>query len=84
MTVVGFVLGKAYGILTLSSAASTFLIFSLGLGMMTGILSLRTFGNERVVFWREAAAGAAMGLSPLYYFIAKNIVEVPRLFLPTA
>ena len=84
MSIVGYVLGVAYGKISLSSAASTFLIYSLGLGMMTGILSLRIFGNERIIFWREAAAGAGMGLSPLYYFIGKNIVEVPRLFMLTS
>jgi hypothetical protein len=41
------------------------------------------FGAERVVFWREAAPGAGMDLSPLPYFIGKNLVELPRLAILT-
>lgn len=58
-------------------------MFSLGLTMTVGLASLRVFGNERVVFWREAAPGAGMGLSPLPYFLGKTAVELPRLALLT-
>jgi hypothetical protein len=51
--------------------------------MTVGLASLRVFGNERVVYWREFAPGAGMDLSPFPYFIAKNVVEVPRIALLT-
>jgi len=42
-------------------------------------MSLSTFGRERTVFWREASSG----LSPLAYFLGKNIADLPRqLILP--
>lgn len=40
---------------------------------------MRVFGNERVVFWREAG----MNLDMFAYFLAKNVVELPRLALLT-
>jgi hypothetical protein len=49
---------------------------NLALGLTISIASLRVFGNERVVFWRESASGSGMQLDKLAYFIAKNLVEV--------
>ena len=48
----------------------------LAIGLTTIISSTRCFGNERIVFWREAAAG----MSKPAYFIGKTIAEIPRLF----
>mmetsp|Transcript_60846 Transcript_60846/g.104825 ORF Transcript_60846/g.104825 Transcript_60846/m.104825 type:complete len:497 (+) Transcript_60846:2-1492(+) len=79
----GAFLGAASGVISLQSLAQTSLMFSLGLCMTVGLASLRVFGNERVVFWREAAPGAGMGLSPLPYFIGKTVVEIPRLCILT-
>jgi hypothetical protein len=47
---------------------------AMGLGLTVSIASLRVFGNERVVFWREAAF-----IDVSAYFISKNIVELPRI-----
>jgi len=80
----GAFLGAASGTINLTSLAQANLMFSLGLTMTIGLASLRVFGAERVVFWREAAPGAGMDLSPLPYFIGKNIVELPRLAILTA
>ena len=33
------------------------------------------------IFWREAAPGVGMGIPKASYFIAKCVVEVPRLAL---
>ena len=54
---------------------------SLALGLTVSIASLRVFGNERVVFWRESAPGSGMKLSKLAYFTAKNVVELPRILV---
>ena len=52
---------------------------SLAIGLTTIISSTRCFGNERVVFWREAASGLNRGAS----FLGKNLSELPRLlFIP--
>lgn len=58
-------------------------MYSLGLGMTIGLASLRVFGNERVIFWREASDGSGMGLNPFPYFIAKTITEIPRIMILT-
>ena len=80
----GAFLGAASGTISLKSLAQTNLMFSLGLTMTVGLASLRVFGAERVVFWREAAPGAGMDLSPFPYFIGKNLVELPRLAILTS
>jgi len=65
----------------LDSLNSTLAIYSLGLGLTCSLASLRVFGMERVVFWREAAPGSGMGLDSIAYFVGKNLVEVPRLVI---
>lgn len=79
----GLFLGAANGAVELKTLGQALLMYSLGLGMTVGLASLRVFGNERVVFWREAADGSGMGLSPLPYFIAKNMTELPRIAILT-
>ena len=79
----GAFLGLASGETHLASLAQTSLMFSLGLCMTIGLASLRVFGNERVVYWREAAPGAGMHLSPLPYFLGKTLIEIPRLMILT-
>jgi len=62
------------------SDLTKFLTFSaMALGLTVSIASLRVFGDERVVFWRESAPGSGMNLDMFAYFMAKNIVELPRL-----
>ena len=80
---IGIFLGYAYDTGEMSDVPNTSLMFSFGLSLGVGLASLRVFGAELLVFWREAAPGAGMGLSRLAYFMGKNIVEIPRIFLLT-
>ncbi|KAJ3124578.1 hypothetical protein HK098_000974 [Nowakowskiella sp. JEL0407] len=48
--------------------------------MFTGItVGVSTFGNERVVFWRERSTG----LQTFPYFMAKLIADLPRILIAT-
>merc|ERR1711865_469754 len=49
---------------------------SMAIGFTTIQSSLRLFGGERVVFWREVSSGS----SRLAYFMGKNLADLPRLF----
>merc|ERR1712070_953312 len=80
---VGGVVGTMMEQMQLSSMSVTLLMYSMALGLMTSLACLRTFGSERVVFWREAAPGAGMNLDPLAYFIAKILVDLPRIIILT-
>lgn len=53
---------------------------SMAVGFTTIQSSLKLFGNERVVFWREASAGS----SRTAYFLGKNLSDLPRLLLVPA
>jgi len=79
--VTGMVLGRLYNDVELGNLAATSLVYALGLGMTIGLSSLRVFGSERVVYWRECASGSGMNLNPLAYFIGKNLVDLPRIML---
>jgi hypothetical protein len=79
----GLFLGFSYGVWTLPKLAQNHLFYSLGLALTVGLASLRPFGAERIVFWREVSPGAGMNLNPLPYFLAKNLVEIPRLIVLT-
>lgn len=59
------------------------MILWLGIGMQLflAVSVLRVFGNERLVFWREASLASGMALSPAAYFLGKDIVQIPRLCL---
>ena len=61
---------------------STYML-TLALGLTISLASLRVYGSELVVFWREAAPGGGMALSRFAYFSAKALVELPRLALLT-
>ncbi|KAH8048551.1 ATPase [Aureococcus anophagefferens] len=60
-------------------AQTLFFMLNLGVGLTASLASLRVFGSDRAVFWREAAPGSGMELDRFAYFLAKNAVEVPRL-----
>ena len=77
--VAGAMLGMAQRNTELKQLPISGALSGLGIGLTTIISSTRCFGNERIVFWREAAAG----LSRPAYFVGKNIAELPRLsFIP--
>ncbi|KAH8076620.1 ATPase [Aureococcus anophagefferens] len=58
-------------------AQTLFFMLNLGVGLTASLASLRVFGSDRAVFWREAAPGSGMELDRFAYFLAKNAVEVP-------
>ena len=80
----GLFLGIMYPKVALSTSANSFLMYSFGLGLDIGLSTLRVFGDAKVVYWREASPGAGMGLSSGAFFVAKTIVELPRLMILTA
>jgi hypothetical protein len=52
-----------------------YLCMSTGLVVVT--IACKTFHNERLVFWRESAAGG----NRLAYFLAKNVADFEGLLL---
>uniref|UniRef100_A0A7S2W930 ABC transporter domain-containing protein n=1 Tax=Rhizochromulina marina TaxID=1034831 RepID=A0A7S2W930_9STRA len=79
----GILVGILYVHLDFADIPPFVFVMALALGLTISISSLRVFGKERVVYWREAAPGSGMNLNKLAYFMAKNIVELPRLLLLT-
>jgi hypothetical protein len=79
----GTFLGNEYLNVDLETLSQTFLYYSLGLDLTIGLASLRVFGAEVIVFWRENAPGSGMNLDPMPYFLGKNLIEIPRLAILT-
>lgn len=75
----GLILGYLYSLGSIGGYFNTLLMYSLGINLTIGLASLKTFGAERVVHWRENAKGAGMNLSCLAYFLGKVIVDLPRI-----
>ncbi|KAK3286233.1 hypothetical protein CYMTET_6201 [Cymbomonas tetramitiformis] len=75
----GIVVGALYSNVEFKKLQEMNFIYTFALGLTIGMSSLRVFGAERVVFWREAAPGAGMNLNRKAYFVAKNFAELPRL-----
>eukprot|EP00002_Diphylleia_rotans_P014241 TRINITY_DN2776_c0_g1_i1.p1 TRINITY_DN2776_c0_g1~~TRINITY_DN2776_c0_g1_i1.p1 ORF type:complete len:894 (+),score=204.72 TRINITY_DN2776_c0_g1_i1:62-2743(+) len=48
-----------------------------GIGFAGIASAVGTFGNEKVVYWRESASG----LNPLSYFLSKVLADIPRIVL---
>ena len=49
----------------------------LALGMTAAATALKTFGNEKPQYWREASGGTNI----LSYFLGKNFASIPSLML---
>ena len=49
------------------------------IGFTIALNTMRVWGPGMLVTWREAAPGVGMGLSKPAFFLAKCVVEVPRL-----
>mmetsp|Transcript_106188 Transcript_106188/g.307302 ORF Transcript_106188/g.307302 Transcript_106188/m.307302 type:complete len:1356 (-) Transcript_106188:519-4586(-) len=79
----GLLLGNIYADIELSTMSMLALMYPMGLGLTTALSSLKTFGAERIVYWREAALGSGMFLNSGAYFLAKVVVDLPRLILLT-
>jgi len=79
--VLTFVAGAAIGMMFKEPAPGDViticLLSSMSVGFCTGIASLFNFGEERVIYWREAA----MGMNRVAYFCGKNVSELPKLLL---
>jgi len=75
----GAFFGLLYENFEFKDAQTLFFMLNLGVGLTASLASLRVFGSDRAVFWREAAPGSGMELDRFAYFLAKNAVEVPRL-----
>ncbi|KJE94832.1 multidrug resistance protein [Capsaspora owczarzaki ATCC 30864] len=46
----------------------------MGIGVMATAVSVRTFGDERIVYWRDASSG----INTLAYFIGKCVVDFAK------
>eukprot|EP01028_Stygiella_incarcerata_P014157 TRINITY_DN9121_c1_g1_i5.p1 TRINITY_DN9121_c1_g1~~TRINITY_DN9121_c1_g1_i5.p1 ORF type:complete len:650 (+),score=169.31 TRINITY_DN9121_c1_g1_i5:340-2289(+) len=51
--------------------------FAMVLGTASTVAAIRTFGEERPVFWREAASGR----SSIAYFLGKNVADLPLIIV---
>ena len=77
----GIIVGVLYTNVSFVQLRKFLFMETLGLGLTMSIASLRVFGNERIIYWRECAPGAGMNLNRFGYFMAKNFIELPRLLL---
>jgi hypothetical protein len=73
----GTFLGSIYMAVTLTKSQAMNNLAALVLGLTTSISSLRVFGNNRAVYWREAAAG----VNRFSFFLAENVAHLPALLL---
>lgn len=78
LVIVGAIfLGAIYIDVPLAKVAGMQTLSSLVIGLTTMLSSLRVFGTDRPVFWREAATG----VNRLAYFLAANLAQLPILVL---
>ena len=77
----GSVIGLLYRNVNFKKLPQAHFTLAMMLCLTISVNSLRVFGNERLVFWREMAPGTGMNLDSLAYFLAKNLVEIPRIML---
>ena len=77
----GLGVGLVYSNVSFTELQQLLFMTSLTIGMTTALSSLSVFGSERIVAWREATSGAGMSLPTGPYFLAKVIMELPRLLL---
>ncbi|KAH8049964.1 ATPase [Aureococcus anophagefferens] len=63
----------AFDVLLLTGTGATFE------PLFLAVTSLRVFGSERLVHWRETTPGSGMALSASAYFFGKDLVQIPRL-----
>jgi hypothetical protein len=55
-----------------------FALMNMALGLTAVAGALRTFGDERVTFWRESKTGT----SSLAFFVGKNLAGIPMVLIP--
>jgi len=69
----GVIVGLIYRNVQVQQIPQAAFLLVLCASMTSVVVSLRLFGNEKVVFWRESAAG----MSGTAYFFGKNIASFP-------
>ena len=73
-TAVGLAIGLIFGgVWSLSGYATISVMAVLSLGVLSAVSSLKMFGHDRVVFWRESAAG----ISITAYWLAVTLLHIP-------
>jgi len=77
--VAGAVVGTVFEHVPLNKITQLNVMLTLASGLTTALSSLRVFGAERVVFWREASPVSGMSLDRVAYFAAKATVELLRI-----
>ena len=80
IAIMGLLIGAVFKNTAINKLPASNNFTSMAVGFTTIQSSLRLFGNERVVFWREASSGA----SRMAYFVGKNLADIPRLLLVPA
>ena len=80
ISIMGLLIGMVFKNTDIQKLPASNNFTSMAVGFTTIQSSLRLFGGERVVFWREAASGA----SRTAYFLGKNLSDIPRLVLVPA
>jgi hypothetical protein len=73
----GGVLGSMFSDVDIQSLGAVNSMSGLAVGLTSMLAALRAFGNDRPVFWREAASG----VNRLSFFLGVNIAYLPILVL---
>jgi len=82
MLVAGALVGAINMRVQFEELADFIILAGLVLGLTTSIVSLRVFGNDQAIFWREASTCTGV-FDVTAFFVAKNVVELPRIFILT-
>ena len=73
----GFFVGMLFRNVPIQKTPQVAFLVSLCTGCLAIQQSVRMFGPERVVFWRESAAG----LNRYAYFVGRNVASIPSMLL---
>ena len=79
LTGTGATFGSQSANVEVASLPTMIVWVGIGLQLFLAVTSLRVFGNERLVHWRETTPGSGMALSASAYFFGKDLVQIPRL-----
>ncbi|KAH8095625.1 ATPase [Aureococcus anophagefferens] len=79
LTGTGATFGSQSANVEVASLPTMIVWVGIGLQLFLAVTSLRVFGSERLVHWRETTPGSGMALSASAYFFGKDLVQIPRL-----